>query len=87
MILSRNSFADLKTGIASPTIALAAPTASIGGRGGRVDWESRWGCTELRWERASKGIDSGQFPARLSENSGSVDSERMLGLAGCGPRP
>ena len=32
MILSRNSFADLKTGMASPTIALVAAMASIGGR-------------------------------------------------------
>jgi hypothetical protein len=43
LILSRNSFAHLKTGMASPTIALAAPTGSIGGRDGRADWESCWG--------------------------------------------
>ena len=43
LILSRNSFAHLKTGMASPTIALVAPTASISDRGGRVDWESCWG--------------------------------------------
>ena len=32
-----------RTGLASPTIALVAPTVSIGDRGGRVDWESRSG--------------------------------------------
>ena len=31
LILSRNSFAQLKTGMASPTIALVAPMASIVG--------------------------------------------------------
>ena len=45
MNLSRNSFAHLKTGMASPTIALAAPTASMcdqDERDDRVDWKRCW---------------------------------------------
>ena len=63
MILSRNSVAHLKTGMASPTTALVAPRASIGGRDERVDWESCWGVQftdseqfKLWWERVSSGI-------------------------------
>ena len=59
MILSRNSFADLKTGIASPTIALVAPTASIGDRGGRADWESRRGGTVYRLGVVQAAVGTG----------------------------
>ena len=51
LILSRKSLADLKTGMASPMTAPLAPKASIGGRDGRVDWESCWGARCTDWKQ------------------------------------
>jgi len=84
LILSRNSFAHLKTGMASPTTALVAPRASIGGRDERVDWESCWGVQftdskqfKLWWERASNGIRE-VASLQPDPDGDSVDSRCML---------
>ena len=59
----------MKTGTASPTIALAPPTASIGGQYGRVDWGLFSG-TAYRLGAVQAVVGTGQTP-----REGSVDSD------------
>ena len=91
MILSRNSFAVLKTGMASPTIALVPPTASIGGGQDGRELNERVVEGQGLQTRSSSSCGgngrnseahSGQSPARLGGDGGPVNSACMPHPAG-----